>query len=159
MKTPRIYLETTIFNFVFADDAPEKTWATIKLFEEIKAGRYVPYASDYVIDELNKAPEPLRSDMLNLIDRYGIINLEVQEEADKLAEIYLMERVVPPSHPMDALHLAIAAVMEMDFIVSWNFKHIVKRNTILATGAINLREGYKPLGIFSPMEVIEYAVN
>jgi len=159
MKIPRVYLETTIFNFVFAEDAPEKTWATIKLFEEIKAGRYAPYASDYVIDELNRAPEPLRSGMLDLFDRYEVINLEALEEADKLAGIYLKERVVPPSHPMDALHLAIAAVMEMDFIVSWNFRHIVKRNTILATGAINLREGYKPIGIFSPMEVIDYADN
>ena len=112
-----------------------------------------------MIDELNKAPEPLRSDMLNLFDRYGIITLEAQEEAANMARIYLKEGVIPPSHKMDALHLAIATVMEMDFIVSWNFKHIVKRNTILATGAINLREGYKPLGIFSPMEVIEYAVN
>ena len=152
-------METTIFNFVFTGDAPEKTEATIRLFDEIKAGRYVPYASDYVIDELNQALEPLRSDLLNLIDSYGIITLEAQEEADKLAEIYLKERVVPPSHPMDALHLAIAAVMEMDFIVSWNFRHIVKRKTILATSAINLREGYKPLGIFSPMEVIDYADN
>ena len=159
MKIPRIYLETTIFSFVFADDAPEKTWATIKLFEEIKAGRYVPFSSGYVIYELNQAPEPLRSDMLDLLDSYGIITFKAQEEADKLAEIYLRERVVPPSHPMDALHLAIAAVREMDFILSWNFKHIVKRNTIMATGAINLREGYKSLGIFSPMEVIDYAVN
>jgi hypothetical protein len=152
-------LETTIFSFVFADDSPEKTWATIRLFEEIQTGRYVPYASDYVIDELSQASEPLRSDLLNLIDRYGIITLEAQEEATKLAQIYLREKIVPPSHPVDALHLAIAAIMEMDFIVSWNFRHIVKRNTILATGAINLREGYKPLGIFSPMEVIDYADN
>jgi len=159
MKKPRIYLETTVFNFVFADDAPEKTWATIKLFEEIKDGRYVPYASDYVIEELNRAPEPLRSDLLNLLEHYGIINLEAREEAVRLAEIYRRERVVPPSHPMDALHLAIASVTEMDFIASWNFRHIVKRNTILATGAINIREGYKPVGIFSPMEVIDYADN
>ena len=52
---------------MFADDAPEKTWATIRLFEEIKAGRYVSYASDYVVDELNRAAEPLRSDLLKLI--------------------------------------------------------------------------------------------
>jgi len=152
-------LETTIFNFVFADDAPEKTWATIKLFEEIEAGRYVPHASDYVVDELNKAPEPLRSNLLNLIGRYGIITLKARAEADKLAEMYLGERAVSPSHPLDAIHLAIAAVMEMDFMVSWNFKHIVRRSTILATGAINLREGYKLIGIFSPQEVINYAVH
>ena len=159
MKTPLVYLETTIFNFVFADDAPEKTWATIKLFEEIEAGRYVPYTSDYVVDELSKASEPLRSNLLNLIGRYGIITLKARAEATRLARIYLGERAVPPSHPLDALHLAIAAVMEMDFMVSWNFRHIVRRSTILATAVINLREGYKPLGIFSPQEVINYAVH
>jgi hypothetical protein len=152
-------LETTILSFVFADDAPEKTWATLRLFEEIKTGRYVPYASEYVVDELNQAAEPLRSDLLNLIDSYGIIILEAQEEAARLAKIYLKEKVVPPSHPMDALHLAVATVNELDFILSWNFRHIVRRNTILATGVINLREGYKPIGIFSPMEVIDYAGN
>jgi hypothetical protein len=74
----------------------------------------------------------LRSDtdmLKNLFDRYGIITF---------GHCY--------SHG-DGFHCEL------------EFKHIVKRNTILATGAINLREGYKPLGIFSPMEVIEYAVN
>jgi len=36
MRTPKIYLETTLFNFFFADDAPEKKLDTIKLFQEIK---------------------------------------------------------------------------------------------------------------------------
>ncbi|GHU29226.1 hypothetical protein AGMMS50256_13690 [Betaproteobacteria bacterium] len=43
----------------------------------------------------------------------------------------------------------------LDFIVSYNFKHIVKRKTVLMTSAINLREGYKQMGIYSPSEVIE----
>ena len=51
--------------------------------------------------------------------------------------------------------LAIPTIMDMDFIVSFNFKHIVKRKTMLMTEVINVREGYKKIGIFAPAEVIE----
>ena len=52
MKIPTIYLETTIFNFPFADDAPQYKADTLKLFSEIKAGRFLPYTSEYVTREL-----------------------------------------------------------------------------------------------------------
>jgi len=39
MRIPKIYLETTIFNFPFADDAPQYRADTLKLFDEIKAGK------------------------------------------------------------------------------------------------------------------------
>ena len=37
MRIPRVYIETSIFNFIFADDAPDKKYDALKLFEEIKA--------------------------------------------------------------------------------------------------------------------------
>ena len=43
----------------------------------------------------------------------------------------------------------------MDIIVSWNFKHIVKRKTIIMTALVNNREGYKGIDIYSPSEVVE----
>jgi len=43
----------------------------------------------------------------------------------------------------------------MDFITSWNFKHIVKRKTIVLSEAVNAQQGYKRIGIYSPTEVIE----
>ncbi len=58
MRAPRVYLETTIFNFCFADDAPEMRRDTLALLEEIKAGKYEPFTSDYVLRELFQAPEP-----------------------------------------------------------------------------------------------------
>jgi hypothetical protein len=42
MKLPKIYLETTMFNFPFADDAPQYQADTLRLFEEIKAGKFDP---------------------------------------------------------------------------------------------------------------------
>ena len=40
-------------------------------------------------------------------------------------------------------------------IVSYNFKHIVKLKTVAMTEIVNLREGYRRIGIFSPTEVID----
>jgi len=48
MEIPKIYLETTIFKFLFADDAPDLRDYTLQLFEEIGTGKFRPYTSEYV---------------------------------------------------------------------------------------------------------------
>jgi rRNA-processing protein FCF1 len=93
MRIPRIYLETTIFNFAFADDAPDKKADTLKLFEEIKQGKYIAFTSDYVLDELDKAEEPKRSKMLKLVKQYGIKTLPSNTQIGALADIYVKERI------------------------------------------------------------------
>ena len=53
-SVPKIYLETTIFNFPFVDDAPLYRADTLKLFAEIKAGKFKPFTSKVAIMELEK---------------------------------------------------------------------------------------------------------
>ena len=155
MRTPKIYLETSVFNFCFADDAPDKMQDTLKLFEEIKAGMYLPYTSAYVMQELARADEPKQSQMVALIEEYDMQFLEQSDAIRTLAGIYVSEGIIPEKHLTDALHIAAATVSDLDVIVSYNFQHIVKRKTVTMTEVINLREGYKRIGIFSPTEVIE----
>ena len=155
MRTPRVYLETSVFNFVFADNDPEKQHGALKLFEEIGQTLYKPYSSDYVLHELSAAQEPKRGNMLRLLEKYSLNILPTNPEAERLAEIYVSEGIIPAKFSTDAVHIACATVNDLDFIVSYNFRHIVKRKTIIMTGAVNLREGYKQIGIFSPLEVIE----
>ena len=155
MKTPRVYIETSVFNFVFTDDAPEKKQDALKFFAEIKAGLYEPFTSQYAIDELSDAPEEKRRKMLNLLTDYRIKLIETSDDAVRLADLYVAEGVIPLKYRTDALHIAIASVMELDFVVSYNFRHIVKRKTIVLSGAINQREGLRQIAIFSPTEVIE----
>jgi len=155
MRVPKVYLETSVFNFYFAEDAPDKKKDTVKLFEEIKAGLYAPYTSDYVFVELRRAAEPKQSQMIALTEQYGVTLLEPSIEADRLAQIYVDEGIIPAKHFVDAAHIATATIHDLDFIVSYNFQHIVKRKTVTMTESVNLREGYKRIGIFSPTEVIE----
>ena len=93
--------------------------------------------------------------MVDLIKDHDIIVLPSGQEVEHLADIYVSEGVIPEKYKTDALHIAIAAIFDLDFIVSLNFKHIVKRKTLTITESINLREGYRRVGIFSPAEVIE----
>ena len=155
LKKLKIYLETTVFNFRFADDAPDKQQDTIKLFDEINQGKYIPYTSDYVLQELLRAKEPKKTQMTGLIEQYSIKLLGTDATAEILADKYVAENIIPIKYRTDGIHIAIATINDLDIIASYNFKHIVKMKTIIGTESINLREGYKRIGIYSPTEVIE----
>jgi hypothetical protein len=156
MKVPQVYLETTMFNFPFADDAPDKRNVVLKLFQEIRNGKYKPYASKYVVDELNRAGEDKRLKMLGLIDTYQIEILPASEEIEQLAGKYIKMDIIKAAYFNDAAHIAAASVNNLDFIISYNFQHIVKAKTIQMVRAVNLLERYNEIGIYSPDEVIEY---
>ena len=154
MRTQQIYLETTMFNYYF-DVEREAHADTVKLFDEINAGIYQAYTSVYTMRELMKAPEERARKMINLISEYGITVLEATEEVDELARIYQQQGIVPPGSTVDAQHIAVATVNDLDMIISLNFKHIVRKKTVTLTGLVNTNLGYKPVEIHSPMEVVD----
>lgn len=157
MRVPTIYLETTIFNFPFVDDAPQYKADTLRLFEEIKAGKFQPFTSEYVLDELEdtKDVEKLNA-MKALISDHKVEILPGNEEALRLADLYVGAGVIPKKYDTDAIHLAAATVAGIDYIVSLNFKHIVKHKTIIESEIINAREGFKRVFIHTPAEVIDH---
>jgi hypothetical protein len=151
----KIYLETTLFNFYVEEDSGDAHTETVKLFKEIAAGKYEAYSSDYVVDELERALEGKREKMIKLFSQFGIKVLGPNTAADKLADLYVSEGIIPLKYRTDGLHIAIATVNRLDMIVSMNFQHIVKRKTVKMTGAINILNGYQAIEIYSPMEVVE----
>ena len=159
LRIPDIYLETTIFNFPFADDAPQYRADTLRLFAEINAGKFRPFASEYVIRELEAATDSLRDDRLRLVTEYGIEIIPASDEVKALARAYIEAGIIPQNYSTDGFHIAAAAIKGLDFIVSLNFRHIVRRKTVEGVELINFREGYKKIGIYSPAEVIDYGEN
>jgi len=160
MRIPKIYLETTIFNFPFVNDAPDLRAYTLRLFEEIKAGKFRPFTSEYVINELeNTKDAEKREKMKALIADYGVEVIPESKEAEWLAGVYVKEGIIKEKYETDALHIAMATIANLDFIISLNFKHIVKHKTIFETEVVNTREGFKRVFIHTPMEVIEYDEN
>ena len=153
MRIPKIYLETTMFNYYFDIDRDAHA-DTVKLFDEIAEGKYDAYTSRTVIEELERTKGDKQEKMLKLIADREIPILETSVEAEKLADIYISEGIVPAKYRTDGLHIAIATVNDLDMIISMNFQHIVKRKTIKMTATTNSLIGYRAIEIYSPMEVI-----
>jgi hypothetical protein len=141
-------------HFYFDEDR-EAHVDTVLLFKDIADGKYEAFTSDYVIDELRKAPPKKYARMMGLLTEYGIAVLRMDDDADRLADVYVAKGIIPAKYRTDGLHIAIAAVNNLDMIVSMNFQHIVKRKTKIATGSINALNGYRAVEIYSPMEVVD----
>ena len=149
----KVYIETTVFNR-FLEDNREYNMETKNLFEKILQNKIEPYSSTYVIEELDKASEPKRTEMLNLIQKYKITLLKIDQRAFDLSEIYIEMGIIPIKFRIDGIHIAMAAIHEMDCIVSLNFRHINKLKTKMATEIIHRMKGYNNPFICTPMEVI-----
>ncbi|MDR1429174.1 MAG: hypothetical protein LBI85_02700, partial [Spirochaetaceae bacterium] len=117
---------------------------------------YEAYTSAYVLGEISRdTPERYRK-MKNLIDKYVPHVLSFTVEAQVLAAVYIKNHIIPANYETDALHIAAATVNRLDFVVSFNFGHIVKPKTMIGAGFANLRHGYRQIGLCSPLEVVEY---
>lgn len=154
MKRPQLYLETSVWNFYFADDAPEKKEITLIFFDKIKRGEYEIFISDVVVEEIGKADDNKKKMLLNIIVEYSLHRLIVDEEVAKLAQKYISEGVLPSNKIEDAVHAAVATVFEMDALISWNLKHLSNLIKMELINGINMKEGYsKRLELITPMEV------
>jgi len=160
MRKLEIYLDTSVINFLFADDAPEKKDITIDFFENfVKKNLYDIFISPIVIDEINRTSDEIKKQiLLNVIKDYSIevINIsEKQEEIENLAYIYLDKKIIPKKKIEDALHIAICSVFNIDILLSWNYRHMANVNKESKIISANIAEGYnKQLRIITPMEVI-----
>jgi len=155
MRKLRLYLETSVWNFYFADDAPEKRDITKEFFESIKQGRYDIFISQTVLNEIDRADEPKKNQLLGLIKEYQPQELDITQEITDLSKKYISQRIIPETKVEDALHVAISAVYEMDALISWNNRHLANLLKMEKLNSVNLKEGYtKHLEIITPMEVI-----
>ncbi|MFA5330146.1 MAG: hypothetical protein WC384_20295 [Prolixibacteraceae bacterium] len=107
------------------------------------------------ISELENAPQTVKDYFKNL-PKEVLEKVEVTEEGYNLAEKYLAEKVVGRTSFDDCLHIATATLNKVDYLISWNFKHIVNIFRIRGYNSINIREGYQQLDIRSPKDIIDY---
>ena len=154
IKKIQLYLESTMFNYYFDTDRDGHE-ETVRLFDAIGVGKYEGYSSEYAVYELLNSSEPKRTNMLGLIEKYKIITLNISEESDRMADLYVQNKIIPLKYRLDAAHIAIASIYGLDCVLSFNFEHINKLKTKRMTEIINLNEGYKGIIICTPMEVLD----
>ena len=87
---------------------------TVRLFEDIAAGKYEAFTSDYVVDELKDSANEKREKMFMLIERYGMTVLEFDQEAEQLADVYVEQGIIPSKYRTDGIHITVASVNDSD---------------------------------------------
>jgi len=148
----RIYIDTSVFGGHFDEEFKEHT---TPLFDRINAGEFVILFSTVTQEELENAPEKVKELVKSLkVDQTEF--LETTNEAIDLAIEYIAAKVVGQTSFADCLHIALATINRADYLVSWNFKHIVNIQRIRGYNSINIKNGYKQLEIRSPREFENY---
>ena len=108
------------------------------------------YPQNYSGETVKRTQRQKYLNMLRLIEEYGITILDASDEADKLGASYQEYGILPERSTVDAQHIAVATVNDMDMIISLNFEHIVRKKTLEMTSFINTELGYRPIKIHSP---------
>ncbi|MFV1975651.1 MAG: PIN domain-containing protein [Candidatus Scalindua sp.] len=149
MKKETFYLDTSIISAYSDTREPEKMEQTRDFLNKAKNNEM--FISMLVIEEIKGIKNTNRTKVTkDLLKNFYL--LEYSEEIAELAEIYLREEIIPINYDEDALHIAYAVVNDIDILVSWNFIHIVKRNTRLKVNAVNELRDYRKIEIIAPIE-------
>jgi len=122
-----VYIETTIVSYLAANlsrdmvvaahqQITQEWWASVR-------PKLNCYISPFVIQESQRGDENIAKRRLKLLS--GISVLEMNNEIEKITDLYFDKLKIPNKAQLDAAHLAIACYYKMDYLVSWNCKHIV----------------------------------
>ena len=128
--------------------------ATVKLMEAFQRGEMTPVLSDLTVGEVMKAGDEKVRAFLDHPAWKDAEMVQLDNDADQLAQAYIREGAIGAAHEADAQHIALATVSRVDLLVSWNFKHIVNVDRIRLFNAVNLKQGYPMLDIRPPLEVV-----
>ena len=154
---PKLYLETTVISYLVARPSNDtslvyRQQVTQQLWEEY-ADVYEFVVSDIVISVI------LRGDALAAQRRFDVVTnlsiLDLSPDVDKLSQNLIDAGAVPRQAGSDAQHIACAAVNSIDYLVSWNYKHIVNEIKRQLINEVCHAARFRPPTICTPIEIIE----
>lgn len=150
-RKARVYLDTSVISALFDEKNPERKLLTETFFKEVES--FKACISEVVVMEIEKTPDlDLRRKMKKTISQFSVLPLT--NEVEWLTKEYDRYGVFPEDYPEDAYHVAIAVINEMDYVLTWNFKHIVRRKTKDVVRMVNTLNGLKQTEIATPGELL-----
>ena len=148
----RIYIDTSVIGGYFDEEFSD---VTKRLFERLENKEIIFVISDLLDLELIGAPKNVR-ELLHGFSNDKFERVQLTEEAIRLADTYIAEKVIGRTSLEDCRHIAVATINKVDVLASWNFKHIVNLDKIKGYNSINYRLGYPMIEIRSPKDLIKY---
>lgn len=120
-------------------------WAT-------RRERFELFASTAVVDEARKGEGKLAAERLDFLREVKLF--DVTSDARVLAAKLVAEASIPAKAEIDALHIAVAAINGMTYLLSWNCAHIVNAATLPRVYDVCRINGYEPPFVCTPQELM-----
>jgi predicted nucleic acid-binding protein len=154
---PSVYIETTVISYLTARLSKDLVVAAHQQITEewwrTRSHLFDLYASQLVIREAGAGDEEQANKRLNVLKSVEL--LEITENALSLSALLMKKGGIPREAPEDALHISVAVVNGIDYLLSWNCKHIVNAKMRSKIDQICLSCGYESIIICTPEELME----
>lgn len=144
-----VYVETTVFSAfvseredaasIYRSDITQQWWA-------LQSRLYDLRTSAAVLSELRAGVYAGQQEAVELAE--SLEPIEITDEALSVAELYIRHHLMPEPTTGDALHLAVASLNEVGFLLTWNIRHLANPNKLDHLETINRR-----LGLLTPLIV------
>jgi hypothetical protein len=150
-----VYIESSVISYLTgrpSRDIVTSARQTITTeWWETQKDNFEVFVSELVINEISSGDSKAAQKRISVVNNIQV--LEATKYANDLAKFLIGNGAVPASSVEDALHIGIAAAQGMDFLLTWNFKHINNAVTRDRIGIVITQQGYVSPILCSPEEL------
>jgi hypothetical protein len=161
MDKKTVYIETSIISYLTARpsrDLLAAAWQKVTMdWWDTQRDRFNLYTSDIVVEEAGRGDATAVSKRLEALA--GISVLEITDEVVSLSEALIDAKALPRKAVGDSLHIALSAVHGLDYLLTWNDRHIDNAETKPIVRAVCLANGYGYPEICTPRELMGVQEN
>jgi hypothetical protein len=153
---PTLYLETTVLSYYSSrpnrDIVISARQQITHAWWDKRIQEFDVFVSDLVLEEAGKGDPVAAIKRLEAISTFSI--LEIDGDSSKIAKALVAEGAIPQEYPEDAIHIGVASVNGMDYILTWNFAHINNAENREKIARVVDRHGYICPVICTPEELL-----
>ena len=157
MSKPTVYVETTVVGYLTARKQSDAIVAghqlATKTWWQTARDRFELVVSQIVIDECADSDQIAASERLRAISDLNLVG--VTAEVQRLIDALMDKGAVPKTEPEDAAHIALAAAHGVEYLVTWNFRHIANPSMRRKIDDVIGNSGFRPPIMCSPEELLE----
>jgi predicted nucleic acid-binding protein len=155
MRTPRVYLDTSVISHLDQPEKPVEQEYSLRLWDAIVRGEYEVWLSTTVYDEIDECSPEKRERLYEFIAMINHNDFSLTPEAESLAKSIIEKNILPKRCDDDSMHIAAALLLECDFLLSWNIKHLANYRTNQKIRLISIEEFNRELAIIEPSFLLE----
>jgi predicted nucleic acid-binding protein len=151
-----LYLDTSVIGYLTIRPSTNLITASNSVITQnwwhTRRQNFTLYISEVVLEELARGDQEIATKRLELISELPL--LAINEAVEELAQQFLIKSNLPPKASDDALHIALATVYKVDYLLTWNCKHIANAKIQKKLSQISIQSGYELPTICTPYELM-----